>query len=384
MNWKVCLSDIDFGPEELESVAAVLGSKWLSMGERTHEFEARFANYLGVRHAFLVSSGTAALHLANLVVGVGPGDEVILPSLTFVATANATVYCGATPVFADVVGPDDLNVSPDDIRGRITERTKAITVVHYGGYPADMDAICRIAREHDLRIIEDAAHAPGASLDGRMLGGIGDVGCFSFFSNKNLVTGEGGAIVTSNDEYAERIRLMRSHGMTTLSYERHKGHAYSYDVLELGYNYRATEITAAIATAQLKKLDRNNQRRRRLAELYREYLTPVEHFRVPFADGGDGSSCHLMPALLPHAADRRAVMARLREDGIQTSIHYPPIHQFQWHRNRCRSLTLPVTEDVAAREITLPLHPLMRDQDVSLVCQQLVDAVLASRPAGTC
>jgi len=383
MNWKVCLSDIDYGPEELERVAAVLGSKWLSMGERTREFEDRFAEYLGVRHAFLVSSGTAALHLANLAVGVGPGDEVILPSLTFVATANATVYCGATPVFADILGLDDLNVSPDDIRGRITKKTRAITVVHYGGYPADMDAICRIAREHNLRIIEDAAHAPGASFNGRMVGTIGDVGCFSFFSNKNLVTGEGGAIVTNNDECAEQIRLMRSHGMTTLSYERHKGHAYSYEVLELGYNYRATEIAAALATAQLEKLDRNNERRRRLAELYRERLTQVEEFQVPFTDRDHGSSCHLMPVLLPRGSDRQAVMARLREEGIQTSIHYPPIHQFQWHGKRYAARTLPVTEDVAAREMTLPLHPLMAEGDVSTVCQTLTKAISAAT-AGTC
>ena len=245
MAWKVCLSDIDFGSEELDRVAEVLRSKWLSMGEVTREFEARFAEFLGVKHAILVCNGTAALHLANLAVGVGPGDEVIVPSLTFVATANASAYCGAIPVFADIVGPEDLNVSPEDIRARITSKTKAITVVHHGGYPADMDAICRIAHEHGLAVIEDAAHAPGASLSGRMLGTIGDVGCFSFFSNKNLVTGEGGAVVTNNNHLAQSMRLMRSHGMTSLSYDRHKGHAFSYDVLRLGYNYRATEITAA-------------------------------------------------------------------------------------------------------------------------------------------
>ena len=382
MKWKVCLSDIDFGREESENVAAVLRSKWLSMGDATREFEARFAEFLNVRHVFLVSSGTAALHLANLVVGVGPGDEVICPSLTFVATANASVYCGATPVFAEITGPEDLNVSPEAIRDKVTGKTKAITVVHYGGYAADMDAVRRIAQEHDLRVIEDAAHAPGASFGGRQAGTIGDIGCFSFFSNKNLVAGEGGAVVTNNDEYAEQIRLIRSHGMTSLSYERHKGHAHSYDVMELGYNYRATEITAALASAQLGKLDRNNERRRALVGLYREHLKSVEGLEVPFAGREENSSCHLMPVLLGGHNHRHGVMARLREEGIQTSIHYPPIHQFRWYRDRYPATTLPVTEDVAAREITLPLHPLMTEKDVLAVCSELKRA--GSEAAETC
>lgn len=377
MQWKVCLSDIDYGPEELDAVAAVLRSKWLSMGDVTREFEARLAEWLGVRHAVLVSSGTAALHLANQAVGVCPGDEVIVPSLTFVASVNATVYCGASPVFADIVGPQDLNMSPEDVRKRITPQTRAIVVVHYGGYPVDMCAITQIAREHDLAVIEDAAHAPGASLDGRMLGTIGDVGCFSFFSNKNLVTGEGGAVVTNRDDLAEEIRLRRSHGMTSVSYDRHKGHAFSYDVTRLGYNYRATEVCAALATVQLGKLPNSNARRAELTAVYREHLHGVDGLIVPFQNYRGVSSHHIMPVLLPSGADRHEVMTHMREQGIQTSIHYPPVHQFSAYRERAdgTAADLPTTVEAARREMTLPLHPLMRDEDAVQVASALRESL---------
>ena len=379
MQWKICLSDIDYGPEELDAVAAVLQSKWLSMGDVTREFEARLAEWLGVRHAILVSSGTAALHLANLAVGVGPGDEVVVPSLTFVASVNASVYCGATPVFADIVGPQDLNMSPEDVRKRITPRTRAIVVVHYGGYPVDMCAIGQIAREHDLAVIEDAAHAPGASLDGKMLGTIGDVGCFSFFSNKNLVTGEGGAVVTNRDDLAEEFRLRRSHGMTSLSYDRHKGHAFSYDVTRLGFNYRATEMCAALAMVQLEKLDGNNARRAELTAVYREHLQRIEDLMMPFEDHRGNSSHHIMPVLLPRGTNRHQVMSQMRSRGFQTSIHYPPVHQFTAYRDRSDvRAKLPATEEMALREVTLPLHPLMKDVDAVEVASALEECIASA------
>jgi dTDP-4-amino-4,6-dideoxygalactose transaminase len=377
MAWRVCLSDIDFGREELDRVTEVLNSKWLSMGDVTRQFEDRLAEFLGVRHAFLVANGTAALHLANLAVGVRPGDEVIVPSLTFVATASAAVYCGATAVFADIVGPHDLNLSVRDVEAKIGPKTKAITVLHYGGYVADMEAICRLAREHDLAVIEDAAHAPGAFRNGAMAGAIGAVGCFSFFSNKNLVTGEGGAVVTNDDGIAEEIRLLRSHGMTSLTYERHKGHAFSYDVVRLGYNYRPSEITAALALAQLEKLERNNARRLELTRAYRERLASDDRLILPFADHPGRPSCHLMPILLPAGTNREMLMSLLRERGIQTSVHYPAVHRFTAYRGRrgTGDDSLPRTEEVAARELTLPLHPLMEEADVDLVTSALAEAL---------
>lgn len=270
LEWTIPLSDIDFDEEEVQAVKRVLRSKWLSMGPVTQQFEEEFAQYLGVQHAFGVSNGTAALHTAHEGVGIKAGDEVITPSLTFVSTANAILYCGAKPVFADITSFDEFNISPEEIMEKITSKTKAITVVHYCGYPCDMDEIQDIAQDHKLTIIEDAAHAPGAEYKGQKCGTIGDVGCFSFFANKNLVTGEGGMIVTDKNTLAEKIRAMRSHGMTTLTWDRHKGHAHSYDVLDRGFNYRISEIASALGMVQLKKLDNNNEKRRRLTNEYKK------------------------------------------------------------------------------------------------------------------
>ena len=278
-NWKVPLADLDLGEEEIAAVTKVLRSRWLSMGPVTEEFEQHFASYIGVKHAFAVTNCTAALHLAHLALGAGPGDTVICPSLTFVATANAIRYTGASPVFADITSADDLNISPDDIEAKIDETTKGICVVHYGGYPCDMERIMHIARLHQLYVMEDVAHAPGAACwfsgneNGKSVlkncGSIGDIGCFSFFSNKNMTTGEGGMITTNSDTLAKKIRLLRSHGMTSLTWDRDKGHSFSYDVVEVGYNYRIDEVRSALGLTQLKKLDSNNAKRAEIENLYR-------------------------------------------------------------------------------------------------------------------
>ncbi|HZU87361.1 MAG TPA: DegT/DnrJ/EryC1/StrS family aminotransferase, partial [Anaerolineaceae bacterium] len=217
MEWRVPLADLDYGLEEEEAVLGVLRSRWLTMGGVTQEFEAQFARLTGSRHAFAVSNATQALHLACLALGIGPDDEVIVPSLTFVATANAVLYTGAEVRFADILGPDELTIDPASIEQAITPRTKAIIVMHYAGYPCRMREITALAEKHGLAVIEDAAHAPGASLDGKVLGTWGSLGCFSFFSNKNLSTGEGGMVTTDSDELAEHVRLQRSHGMTSLT-----------------------------------------------------------------------------------------------------------------------------------------------------------------------
>jgi dTDP-4-amino-4,6-dideoxygalactose transaminase len=219
-----------------------------------------------VKHAIAVSNATEALHLACLALGIGPGDEVVTPSLSFVATSNAVLYTGSDVRFADVIGPGDLTIDPEDILRKITPQTKAIIVMHYGGYPCRMEEILAIADRFGLPVIEDAAHAPGASLDGKALGTLGAVGCFSFFSNKNVSTGEGGMLVTNRDDIAQKVRLLRSHGMTSLTYDRHQGHAYSYDVVDLGYNYRIDEIRSALGIEQLKKLPANNVLRKTYTE----------------------------------------------------------------------------------------------------------------------
>jgi dTDP-4-amino-4,6-dideoxygalactose transaminase len=372
MQWKIPLSDIDFGPQEREAVDKVLQSRWLTMGAVTDEFEQAFAAYVGAKHAVAVTNATAGLHLCCVAAGLGAGDEAIVPSLTFVATANAVRYTGAAPVFADIVGEHDLNISYHAIEKAITERTRAILVVHYGGYACDMPSIMELARERSLVVIEDAAHAVGSELGGIKLGAWGDMGCYSFFSNKNMTTGEGGMVVTNNEDYSRRLRLLRSHGMTSLTWDRHKGHAWSYDVVDLGYNYRIDEVRAALGLVQLGKLDANNEKRRRLSRVYRDVLHEfAPQVVIPF-DGHNGvSAAHLMPMLLPPGTDRKAFMEGMKAEGIQTSIHYPPIHTFSAYNDSRKTCSLPNTDDVAAREVTLPLYPAMSEEDVVTVAKHI-------------
>jgi len=372
--WKVPLFDLDLGADEYRVVKAVLDSKWLTMGKVTEDFESAFAEYLGVKHAIAVNSGTAALHLAHAVLGVGRDDKVICPSLTFVATANAILYTGATPVFADISSVDELTISPDDIESRIDERARSIVVVHYGGFPCDMDRIMEMARKHDLFVVEDTAHAIGAEYGGHKVGTIGDVGCFSFFSNKNMTTAEGGMVVTDRADLAEKVRAARSHGMTTVTWDRYKGHSHSYDVVGLGFNYRIDEIRAGLGLVQLGKLDANNRRRSALWAFYREKLEGIEAVRVPFSRARGVSSCYIFPVLLSDQIDRKDFMDYLRARGIQTSIHYPPVHLFSYYRELVTSnVDVPLTEYVGRREVTLPLFPAMGEEQVEYVVASIKD-----------
>ncbi len=381
MNWLVPLSDIKFGPEELNAVQAVLESGWLTMGEITQQFEEEFKVYAGAKHAFAVSNATVALHMACAALDLKPGDEVIVPSLTFVATANAVRYTGATPIFADITSENDLTISLDSIKNAFTPRTRAVIVMHYAGYACDMPAILAWAKEHNLPVIEDAAHAVGSYLDDKHLGTLGLAGCFSFFSNKNLSTGEGGMIVTDDDALAEKFSLLRSHGMTSLTWDRHEGHAWSYNVVALGYNYRIDEIHSAIGREQLRKLDGNNARRREITALYRERLAVLcPELGVPFAGHPCISAHHIMPVILPEGASRLQFMEAMKAHGIQTSIHYPPIHTFTDFRSQPPGpASLDLTEAIARREVTLPLYPLMTDAQVELVVNAVADALAKAK-----
>jgi len=377
MNWIVPLSDVQFGSEEINAVTAVLKSGWLTMGEVTAEFEKEFAAYTGVKHALAVSNATVALHMACLALGIGPGDEVVVPSLTFVATANAVRYTGATPVFADITSENDLTISLASLEGALTPRTKAVIVMHYAGYACAMPRILAWADAHGLPVIEDAAHAAGSFLDGKHLGTLGKAGCFSFFSNKNLSTGEGGMVVTDDNALAEQFHLLRSHGMTSLTWDRHQGHAWSYDVVATGYNYRIDEIRSALGREQLRKLPANNARRRELTALYRDLLAELcPALSVPFTDHPGISAGHIMPALLPRGADRLRFMEGMKARGIQTSIHYPPVHSFTCFKgNAIGADRLPLTDEVAAREVTLPLYPTLTDAQLRLVVEAARDAL---------
>jgi dTDP-4-amino-4,6-dideoxygalactose transaminase len=371
--WKITLSQPDIDNHEIKGISEVVRSKWLTMSKLTEKFERQFAKFIGSRYAIFVSSGTAALHLACRALEIGLDDEVICPSLSFVATSNAILYVGAKPVFADIIGIDNFNISIHDIRKKITARTKAIIVVHYGGYPCAMDKIRKLANKFNLFIIEDSAHAIGAMFKGRSCGLWGDVGVFSFFANKNMTTAEGGMLVTNQALLAKKIRLLRSHAMDTTTWDRYKGSAVSYDVLALGYNYRPSEINAALGLSQLRKLSVNNNKRRKLTFRYREQLgSGNDDYTLPFQNSSGRSSYHIFPLLLSKTIDRDKLINRLKRRGIQTSIHYPAIHKFSYYRKILKeNIYLPNTEYISKHEITLPLFPQMRECDVDYVADVL-------------
>jgi dTDP-4-amino-4,6-dideoxygalactose transaminase len=380
--WQIPLSDVLVDDEIAAAVQRVIASGWWSMGPTVEEFERAFAEFCAVEYAVAVANGTAALHLALLACGCGPGDEVILPSLNFVAAANVVAHTGAVPVFCDIRGPHDLNLDPNDAAAAVTSRTKVILAMHYGGFACNMAALQDIATRHGLALVEDAAHAPGATIGDRQCGTLGAAGCFSFFANKNLPVGEGGMLVTSDPDIAQRVRLLRSHGMTTLTWDRHRGHAHGYDVVTQGFNYRLDEVRAAIGLVQLQRLADANAARASLAARYRELLDGVRGLVVPFSDRRDRSAHHLAVVVLPEGANRDRVRELMRERGVQTSVHYPPIHHFSAYAHS-RRRPLPRTDAVAERLMTLPLYPHLQTAQVDAVAEALLDAVsadVAARP----
>lgn len=375
--WRVPLSDVLIDEELLTAARDVLSSGWWSMGPRVERLEGQFAALCETDHALAVANGTAALHLALLAVGCGPGDEVVLPSLNFVAAANATHHTGATPVFCDVVGERDLNLDPVDLEAALGEQTRAVVLLHYAGFPCNVEPVVALCRARGIAIVEDAAHAIGATRDGRPCGSLGDVGCFSFFANKNVPVGEGGMIVTHDEELARRMRLLRSHGMTTLTWDRHRGHAADYDVILPGFNYRLDEHRAALASVQLGRLAERNAARAAHALRYRAALEGRRGIVVPF-DHDDDASHHLFVVVLPEEVSRAEVRDHLAGEGIQTSVHYPPIHSFSAFSSLARKRPLPWTEALGRRLLTLPLYPHMTGEQVDAVARALLGTLDAS------
>ncbi len=345
------------------------------MGENVKKFENEFEKILDIKHAIAITNCTAALHLALTILGVKEGDEVIVPSLTFVATVNAVRYVKAKPVFVDIQSLDDLSINPDDIQAKITNKTKAIIPMHYGGFACNMEKIIKIAKEYKLCIVEDSAHSPYSEYNGGMLGALGDIGCFSFFSNKNITSAEGGMLVTNNEDYAKKAKLLRSHGMTSVSYDRAKGHATSYDVVELGYNYRMDDIRGALALSQLKKLKEDVEKRSELRSIYLSKLEGIDDIIVPYKNYPWKSSNYIFPIILKNSnsMNRDRVRKRLVEKGIETSIHYPAIHRFSFYREN--STNLPLTEYAADNEITLPLYYNLTHEKIDKVTKALIDAI---------
>ena len=369
---RVPLADVVVPEEDIDAVAEVYRSGWLSMGPQTEAFERAFAAYTGARHALAVANGTAALHLICTAAGLGAGDEVVVPSMTFVATVNAVAYTGATPVFADVVSTTEPWLDPDSVAAAIGGRTKAIMAMAYGGHPGQTPALAALAADRDLVLLEDAAHAAGSWVSGRHLGTLGLAGAFSFFSNKNLSVGEGGMVVTDDDEAARRMRLLRSHGMTTLTWDRHRGHASGYDVVDLGFNYRIDEPRAALAGRRLARLDADNARRAVLDARYRELLGGVAGLCCALAaEPGTRLAHHLFTVVLDEGVDRASFRQTLADRGIQTSVHYPPAHRFSIYAG---DADLPVSDAYGARAVTLPMFATMTNEQQDAV----VDAIRAA------
>lgn len=376
---QIPLFDLRLEQEDLDAVEAVLRTGWLTMGPKTQEFEAAFAEHLGCAHAVAVNSCTAALHLAYLAAGISPGDEVIVPAMTFAATATAVLYCGGTPVFADIVGDHDFSIDPDDVAAKITSRTKAIAAVHFAGYPAPVDRLREIADAHGLPLIEDVAHAPSATLHGRKLGTWGAAGCFSLFSNKILSVGEGGLLCTDDARIADVARSLRSHAMTSGTWERHTGQTTTYDVTGLGFNYRIDEPRSALGLSRLGRLEDDIEIRRGLTRRYRELLRDIPGLQLMFTDASvDDSSCYVMPVTLEDPARRDEIRIALREKhGVQTSVFYPAVHEFTAYRERFPGISLPKTERAARIEITIPLFPHLTHEQQDRVVAALRSEVVA-------
>ena len=384
---------LPYGRQQLDDadVAAVvecLRGDWLTTGPRVEEFEQRVAERVGVRHAVAVSSGTAALHAAVFAAGLGPGDEAVVPPLTFAATANAVLYQGATPVFADV-RPDTLTLDPARVLEKLTARTRAIVAVDFAGHPADLDELRELARAHGLVLLDDAAHALGAEYRGRPVGGQADLATLSFHPVKHVTTGEGGMVVTDDAALAERARRFRNHGITTGAAERFQSGEWFYEMTDLGFNYRLTDLQCALGLSQLDKLDRFLARRASIAARYRGALGRLPGVALQAVAPDVRHAWHLFPLLLDleHlAADRRAIFTALRAEGIGVNVHYIPVYWHPYYQRLGYPKGLcPVAERAYERLLTLPLFPAMEDRDVEdvVAAVEKVVSCFASPVGGT-
>lgn len=389
---------------DIEAVVKVLKSDYLTTGPAVAAFEKKVADYVGAKYAVAVSNGTAALHVACLAAGIGEGDEVITTPITFAASANCVLYCGGTPVFADI-DPDTYNISPGELEKKITSRTKAIIPVHYTGQPCDMDAILEIAHKHNLLVIEDGAHALGASYKGKKIGSIADMTCFSFHPVKPVTTGEGGMIVTDNEELYRKLVLYRSHGITRdkdmmQQYEEQLQQSsdmalqeaadmlrgdvidpggWYYQQLELGYNYRITDISCALGASQMDKLDRFLERRRQIAKKYDEAFADIPQIKTPWQQEGCQSGWHLY-MIQTMERSRREVFDGLRQAGIGVNVHYIPVYRHPYYqRNGYAGVHCLNAEAFYERAISLPIFPGLTGQQQDYVIEHVIKECTAIR-----
>lgn len=364
------------GEEEIQALAEVIRSGWITMGARTIEFEARFAAYVGSRHAIDVCSGTAALHLALEAVKIQSGDEVLVPTTTFTATGEVVSYLGARPVLVDI-DPFTLNIDVSDAARKVTSRTRAIIPVHVAGQPCDMDDLHAFAQQHQLHVIEDAAHALPSEYRGKRIGSLSEVTAFSFYATKTLCTGEGGMITTDNDALAARMRLMRLHGIAGDAWKRYgKGGTWRYEVVEAGFKYNPTDMQAALGLVQLAKCSALTAARHRIAAQYSAAFREVAGLESPAVKSDRNSSWHLYILRLNLEQlniDRDAFIHELKEQGIGTSVHFIPLHLHPHYQNAYgyRAGDFPVAEAQFHRCISLPIYPRMSEENV----QQVIEVV---------
>lgn len=361
-----------------------LESRWLTGGPKTREFEKKFANYVGVKCAVAVNSCTAALHLAMRAINVKQGDEVIVPDLTFAATANAPIFCGAKPVFADI-DEKTFNISPKDIVRRITPRTKAIIPVHYGGQPCDMSEILEIAEDHQLSIVEDCAHSLGSEYKGQKTGSFGTAGCFSFYPTKMITTLEGGMITTNDERAAEKMRILREHGMNRTAIDRESSATWFYDVTELGYNYRMNEIQAVLGISQIERIEEGIKKRIEAAHYYTKNMRQrsLKGIVPPYEAPDRSHVFHLYVVRVEEAAGitRDELFRRLSNEGIGLSVHYTPLHMLSFYRNFLKnsSMAFPVAERVYNQILSLPLYPALPARSIKLIVKKIEEAIDTAR-----
>ena len=343
------------GEEEQRAVSEVLGSGMIASGSRVKEFEKQFAEFVGTKYATATTSGTTALHIALLCLGIKEGDEVIVPSFSFIATANTVLFCNAKPVFCDV-NPKTFNIDVEKIESLITEKTKAIMPVHLFGQPTDMQPLLEIAEKHGLHVISDAAQAHGAKYDGKMVGSFGDAECFSFYPTKNMTTGEGGMITTNNEEFAKKADSIRNHGREKTQW--------GYEHEQVGYNYRMTDIAAAIGIEQLKKLPGFNERRRENARYLNDRLAGIEGIEIPYVLP---NVRHVYHQYTIKCDNREAIIQKLKDNDVGFGIYYPkPMHLYS-HLKQFAHDDLKISEKLADRVLSLPVHPALSHEDLETI-----------------
>lgn len=353
--------------DDIQAVVEVLKSDYLTTGPKIAEFEGMVADYVGVKYAVAISNGTSALHAACFAAGIGKGDEVITTPLTFAASANCVFYCGGTPVFADV-DPKTYNIDPADIERKITSNTKAIIAVHLAGQPCDMDAIHKIARKHNLLVIEDGAHALGSEYKGKKVGSLSDMTTFSFHPVKPITTGEGGMIVTDNEGFYQKLMLFRSHGITQDEnlMTRNDG-PWFYQQLDLGFNYRITDIQCALGCSQMKKLDRFLKRRKEIVSRYNKAFADCENIVTPYQLPDTESGWHLYIIQVKNY-DRRKVFEQLRKKGIAVNVHYIPVYMHPYYQEHgYKEVHCKNAEEIYSHILSLPLYPTLKEEEQEYV-----------------